>query len=61
MMEAGASGVSVGRNVFQYKKPGNMIKAISQIVHGGFSVTSAMEALKEEPIESSIISGTLIW
>lgn len=61
IMEAGAYGVSIGRNIFQYKKPGNMIKAIKQIVHRGSSVSSAMEALKEEPIESSIFSGTVIW
>ena len=61
IMEAGAHGVSIGRNIFQYKKPGNMIKAVKQIVHKGSSVTSAMEALKEEPIESSIFSGTVIW
>jgi len=61
VMEAGAYGASVGRNVFQYKKPGNMIKAISQIVHKGFSVSTAMEALKEDPIESSIFGSTVIW
>jgi predicted phospho-2-dehydro-3-deoxyheptonate aldolase len=61
VMGAGALGVSAGRNIFQYKKPGNMIKAISQIVQRGYSVSSAMEALKEEPIESSIFSGTPIW
>ncbi len=59
--EAGAHGVSVGRNIFQYKKPGNMIKAISQIVHKGFPASKAMEVLQEEPIESSIFSGTVIW
>ena len=58
-MEAGSYGVSVGRNVFQYKKPGNMIKAISQIVHNGFSVSTAMDALKEEPIQGSILEGTI--
>jgi DhnA family fructose-bisphosphate aldolase class Ia len=61
VMEANAYGVSLGRNIFQYKKPGNMIKAVSQIVHKGFDVSSAMEVLKEEPIESSIFSGTVIW
>jgi predicted phospho-2-dehydro-3-deoxyheptonate aldolase len=60
-MEAGGCGVSVGRNIFQYKKPGNMIKAISQLVHKGFSVATAAEALKEDPIESSIFGGTVIW
>jgi predicted phospho-2-dehydro-3-deoxyheptonate aldolase len=61
VIQAGAYGVSMGRNVFQYKRPGNMIKAISRIVHKGFSVAKAMEALKEEPIEGSIFSGTVIW
>ncbi len=61
VMEAGAFGVSAGRNIFQFKKPGNMIKAISQIVHNGSSVFTAMEALKDEPIESSIFTGTPIW
>jgi predicted phospho-2-dehydro-3-deoxyheptonate aldolase len=61
VMEAGAFGISAGRNIFQYKKPGNMIKAISRIVHDGSSVSKAMDALKEGPIESSIFSGTPIW
>jgi predicted phospho-2-dehydro-3-deoxyheptonate aldolase len=61
VMEAGASGISAGRNIFQYKKPGNMIKAISQIVHQGSSVSKALESLKEKPIESSIFSKTPIW
>ncbi len=61
VMEAGAFGISAGRNIFQYKKPGNMIKAISRIVHNGSSVSTAMEALKEKPIESSIFSSTPIW
>ncbi len=61
VMEAGASGVSAGRNIFQYKKPGNMIKAISQIVHKGVSVSKAMEALKEEPIESYVFTSSPIW
>ena len=60
-MKAGAFGVSAGRNIFQYKKPGNMIKAISRIVHNGSSVSKAMESLKERPIESPIFTGTPIW
>jgi len=60
VMASGAYGMSLGRNVFQYKKPGNMIKAVSQIVHEGVSVSSAMNALKEEPIESTIFS-EVIW
>jgi DhnA family fructose-bisphosphate aldolase class Ia len=61
IMDVGAYGVSMGRNIFQYKKPGNMIKAIKQIVHKGSSVSAAMGALKEEPIEGSMFDGTVIW
>jgi predicted phospho-2-dehydro-3-deoxyheptonate aldolase len=34
-MEAGGSGVSIGRNVFQHQNPAGMVQAISQIVHHG--------------------------
>lgn len=61
VMEAGAWGVSAGRNIFQYKKPGNMIKAIGQIVHKGVSVSKAMEVLKEEPIESYVFTSSPMW
>ena len=61
VMEAGASGISAGRNIFQYKKPGNMIKATSQIVHHYSSVSKALKALEEAPIESSIFTRTTIW
>lgn len=61
VMEAGAYGASVGRNIFQYKKPGNMIKAISRIVHKGASVSTAMEALKGDPIEGSMFGDSPIW
>ena len=61
VMEAGASGMSAGRNIFQYKKPGNMIKAIGQIVHEGISVSKALEVLKEEPIESYVFTSSPIW
>ena len=45
-MEAGAMGVSVGRNVFQRKDASSMLKALNLIVHGGASVDEALEALK---------------
>ncbi len=38
-----------------------MIKAVSRIVHEGISVTRALKALKEEPIESTLFSGKVIW
>ncbi len=47
-MEAGASGISIGRNVFQHKNPSKMVKALSMIVHKGSSVEEALEFLNRE-------------
>jgi putative autoinducer-2 (AI-2) aldolase len=38
---SGASGVDMGRNIWQSKTPVNMIKAVRSIVHGGLSVDEA--------------------
>jgi fructose-bisphosphate aldolase/2-amino-3,7-dideoxy-D-threo-hept-6-ulosonate synthase len=43
---AGASGVSIGRNVFQHKNPANMTRAMSKVVHEGFSADEAMGILE---------------
>lgn len=56
---AGSYGVSVGRNVFQYEKPGNMVKAISKIVHDGVSVSAAANLLTEAPLTSAVFSPPL--
>jgi len=45
-ISAGASGVSIGRNVFQHKDPADMTRAMSKVVHEGFSAEEAMEMLK---------------
>jgi fructose-bisphosphate aldolase/2-amino-3,7-dideoxy-D-threo-hept-6-ulosonate synthase len=45
-IEAGGSGTSIGRNVFQHKDPAKMVKAISKIVHFGSEVDEAMEELE---------------
>lgn len=45
-ISAGASGVSIGRNVFQHKNPVEMTRAISKVVHEGMSAEEAMEMLK---------------
>lgn len=58
-IQAGAIGISAGRNVFQHPKPGNMIKAISAIVHRNVSIDKASDFLKEKPLESSIHSRPL--
>jgi fructose-bisphosphate aldolase/2-amino-3,7-dideoxy-D-threo-hept-6-ulosonate synthase len=44
---AGAAGISIGRNVFQCKSPTMIVKALSAIVHGGFSVEQALKILGE--------------
>jgi putative autoinducer-2 (AI-2) aldolase len=42
-IKAGASGVDMGRNIFQSNNPVGMIKAIKAIVHKGASVEEAFE------------------
>jgi class I fructose-bisphosphate aldolase len=44
-MEAGGSGVSIGRNAFQHSKPSLIVKAICKIVHEGSSVDEALKFL----------------
>lgn len=64
-IKAGACGVSLGRRVFQHQKPGNVIKAVSDIVHLGKTVEKAMAVLKEKPITSSVTAdkafGSVFW
>ncbi|MBI2441153.1 MAG: class I fructose-bisphosphate aldolase family protein [Lentisphaerae bacterium] len=45
-IQAGAAGVSIGRNVFQHAAPTRMIAAITMIVHEGASAREAARALK---------------
>ena len=42
-IEGGGRGVAVGRNIFQYKDPTLMAKAVSEIVHKNRSVEDVME------------------
>jgi class I fructose-bisphosphate aldolase len=44
-IDAGGSGVSIGRNVFQHKNPMLMVQAISAIVNDGSSVEDALNIL----------------
>jgi class I fructose-bisphosphate aldolase len=44
-LEAGSSGVAIGRNVFQNQRPELFLKAICDIVHHGLSAQCAWEAL----------------
>jgi fructose-bisphosphate aldolase/2-amino-3,7-dideoxy-D-threo-hept-6-ulosonate synthase len=45
-MDAGARGVSIGRNVFQAENPGKMVRAISAIVHDDSDVDTAESKLQ---------------
>ncbi len=45
-VSAGAAGVSIGRNVFQYENPADMTITISKIVHEGISAEEAIKRLK---------------
>ncbi len=44
-MEAGAKGLSIGRNVFQHESSSGLVKALSSIVHEGYSVDQAIDIL----------------
>jgi len=44
-IRAGASGLSIGRNIFQAKKPSLMVRAMAKIVHEGGDVESALAIL----------------
>ncbi len=49
-MDAGASGLSIGRNAFQHEHPDRLVKAACAIVHEGLTAEEAMAVL-ETPIE----------
>tara|TARA_B100001250_G_scaffold162201_1_gene139312 strand:- start:687 stop:1457 length:771 start_codon:yes stop_codon:yes gene_type:complete len=42
-IKSGASGVDMGRNIFQSEKPVSMMNAISSIVHDGVSAEEALD------------------
>jgi class I fructose-bisphosphate aldolase len=45
-LAAGASGVAIGRNIFQAERPEAMTAAVAAIVHGNASVDEAMRILE---------------
>lgn len=45
-LKAGARGVSIGRNVFQHKKPEKMVEALCKMVHEGASVKDAISIVR---------------
>ncbi len=44
-LQAGAAGVSIGRNAFQHEDPTKMVQALSKMVHHNASVEEAVEIL----------------
>jgi fructose-bisphosphate aldolase/2-amino-3,7-dideoxy-D-threo-hept-6-ulosonate synthase len=46
-VQAGAAGLSIGRNVFQHENPTLIVKALESIVHKGASVGQARKLLGE--------------
>lgn len=46
-MKAGAKGLSIGRNVFQHKKPSLFVKAASAIVHDNITAAEALDILNQ--------------
>jgi class I fructose-bisphosphate aldolase len=45
-IEAGGSGASIGRNVFQHRNPSLMVKAMAKIIFDDGSVDEALKILK---------------
>jgi len=46
-LQAGAEGISIGRNAFQHENPTKMVQVLSKMVHHGASVNDAVTILKE--------------
>jgi class I fructose-bisphosphate aldolase len=44
-MKAGASGISIGRNVFQHQNPTGMVRAMCRLVHEGATIDQALTTL----------------
>jgi len=48
-LKAGASGLSMGRNIFQWDNQTLIVKALSAMVHNGISIEQAQKILGEKP------------
>ncbi len=46
-LEAGAAGVSIGRNAFQHKTPEKMVAALCKMVHKGAGIEEAVATLQK--------------
>lgn len=46
-MQAGASGISVGRNIFQHKSPRRLVSMVSRIIHDGMGIDDVLREAGE--------------
>jgi len=46
-MDAGASGIAIGRNVWQHDRPAAVARSLSTIVHEDASVSSAIKLMSD--------------
>jgi len=46
-VQAGGSGLSIGRNIFQYVQPSRLVQALHGVVHLNWEIEQAMELLKD--------------
>ena len=47
-LDAGGSGVSIGRNVFQHRNPRRIIRAFAELIHNNGEVEDALAVLNKE-------------
>ena len=59
-MARGASGVDMGRNIFQSDSPIGMIKAVNAVVHGGASVDDAFTVYMDEKATNGTHASTRV-
>jgi putative autoinducer-2 (AI-2) aldolase len=53
-VQEGASGVDMGRNIFQSDNPVGMIQAVSKIVHEGLTPQQALEVYQSTRSERAL-------
>jgi class I fructose-bisphosphate aldolase len=58
-IDAGGSGVSIGRNIFQHQDPTRMVGAISMIVHEEATVEQAAAFLNSQSLDTERKRGTV--
>ena len=51
-IDAGASGLALGRNVWSADRPGDMVRALKMIVHEGASAKDAVESLQYRALDT---------